>query len=178
MWVIAVVGAAPCQCFWPGGIQTTSPGLISCTGSPQRCTRPAPAVTTRVWPTGCVCHAVRAPGSNVTYEPVARVGPFGLGNRGSMRTVPEKNSAGPLADCCEPLREICRPVWCLSSCASAEAAIESEMAVMARDFINGPGGSNEAREESRRRPCVSPLPGSVQCRSRPRWALDRIALKD
>ena len=26
IWVIAVVGAAPCQCFSPGGIQTTSPG--------------------------------------------------------------------------------------------------------------------------------------------------------
>ena len=26
MWVMAVVGAAPCQCFSPGGNQTTSPG--------------------------------------------------------------------------------------------------------------------------------------------------------
>jgi hypothetical protein len=26
MWVMAVVGVAPCQCFSPGGIQTTSPG--------------------------------------------------------------------------------------------------------------------------------------------------------
>ena len=48
MWVMAVVGAAPCQCFSPGGIQTTSPGRISSTGPPHRCTRPAPDVTTSV----------------------------------------------------------------------------------------------------------------------------------
>src|SRR5271157_2556569 len=35
---------------------------ISSTGPPQRCTRPQPAVTMRVCPSGCVCHAVRAPG--------------------------------------------------------------------------------------------------------------------
>ena len=42
MCVIAVVGAAPCQCFSPGGNQTTSPGRISSTGPPSRCTRPQP----------------------------------------------------------------------------------------------------------------------------------------
>ena len=74
MCVIAVVGEAPCQCFSPGGNQTTSPGRISSIGSPQRCTRPEPAVTISVWPSGCVCHAVRAPGSNVTAAPApARV---------------------------------------------------------------------------------------------------------
>ena len=48
MCVIAVVGAAPCQCFSPGGNQTTSPGRISSTGPPQRCARPAPVVTINV----------------------------------------------------------------------------------------------------------------------------------
>ena len=42
MWVIAVVGDAPCQCFSPGGIQMTSPGRISSIGPPHRCARPAP----------------------------------------------------------------------------------------------------------------------------------------
>ena len=40
MWVMAVVGAAPCQCFSPGSNHTTSPGRISSTGPPQRCARP------------------------------------------------------------------------------------------------------------------------------------------
>src|SRR2546427_1520018 len=72
MCVMAVVAAAPCQCFSPGGIQITSPGRISSIGPPQRCARPQPAVTIRVWPSGWVCHAVRAPGSNVTVAPSAR----------------------------------------------------------------------------------------------------------
>src|SRR2546422_1236514 len=102
MCVMAVVGAAPCQCFSPGGNQMTSPGRISSTGPPQRCARPQPAVTIRVWPSGWVCHAVRAPGSNVTLAPCARAGSCAW-NRGSMRTVPVKYSAGPLPDGCEPL---------------------------------------------------------------------------
>src|SRR5438552_14375907 len=68
MCVMAVVGEAPCQCFSAGGIQTTSPGRISAVRPPQRFTRPQPAVTIKVWPNGCVCHAVRAPGSNVTLR--------------------------------------------------------------------------------------------------------------
>src|ERR1700683_496678 len=104
-WVIAVVGAAPCQCFSPGGIQTTSPGRISSIGPPQRCARPQPAVTIRVCPSGCVCHAVRAPGSKVTAAPKARAGAGGL-NSGAIRTVPVKYSAGPLPDACEPHRLI------------------------------------------------------------------------
>jgi hypothetical protein len=36
MWLMAVVGAAPCQCFSPGGNQTTSPGRISSTDPPSR----------------------------------------------------------------------------------------------------------------------------------------------
>jgi hypothetical protein len=67
--VIAVVGEAPCQCFSPGGNHTTSPGRIPSIGPLQRCTRPEPAVTISVWPSGCVCHAVRALGSKVTVAP-------------------------------------------------------------------------------------------------------------
>src|SRR5207245_4474580 len=61
--VIAVVAVAPCQCFSPGGNQTTSPGRISSIGPPSHCTQPRPDVTIRVWPSGWVCHMVRAPGS-------------------------------------------------------------------------------------------------------------------
>ena len=39
-----------------------------------RWTRPQPAVTISVCPSGCVCHAVRAPGSNVTLAPATRAG--------------------------------------------------------------------------------------------------------
>src|SRR5213595_3976761 len=108
MCVMAVVAAAPCQCFSPGGIQTTSPGRICSTGPPQRCARPAPAVTIRVWPSGWVCQAVRAPGSNVTLAPDTRAG-SGAWNSGSMRTVPENHSAGPTPEACEPhlLMSIC-----------------------------------------------------------------------
>ncbi len=52
MWVIAVVGAAPCQCFSEVGNQTTSPGRISSMGPPQRWTRPQPAVTINACPSG------------------------------------------------------------------------------------------------------------------------------
>ena len=36
MWLMAVVGVAPCQCFSPGANQTTSPGRISSIGPPSR----------------------------------------------------------------------------------------------------------------------------------------------
>src|SRR5882762_2836642 len=98
----AVVGVAPCQCFSPGGNQTTSPGRMSSIGPPSRCTQPLPAVTINVWPSGCVCHAVRAAGSNVTLAPAARAGACAW-NNGSMRTVPVNQSAGPLLDGCEPI---------------------------------------------------------------------------
>ena len=55
-----------------------------------------------VWPSGCVCHAVRAPGSNVTITPLTRAGSLPL-NGESMRTVPVNQSTGPLADGCEPI---------------------------------------------------------------------------
>src|SRR5579864_1347489 len=105
MCVIAVVGAAPCQCFSPGAIDTTSPGRISSIGPPARATRPAPAITISVWPSGCVCQAVRAPGSNVTLAPCTNAG-SGATNNGSMRTAPVNQSEGPLAEACEPTRLI------------------------------------------------------------------------
>src|ERR1700681_1540863 len=99
--VIAEFGLAPCQCFSPGSNQTTSPGLISSTCPPQRCAQPSPDVTINVWPNGCVCQAVRAPGSNVTLAQAMRAG-SGAGNRGSIRTVPVNQSAGPFFELCDP----------------------------------------------------------------------------
>jgi hypothetical protein len=86
---MADVGVAPCQCFSSGGNQTTSPGRISSMGPPSRCTHPQPTVTIRVWPSGCVCQAVRAPGSKVTLAPLTRAG-SGAWNSGSTRTAPVK----------------------------------------------------------------------------------------
>ena len=74
MWVIDVVALAPCQCFSFGAVQITSPGRISCAGSPHFCTQPQPAVTISVWPSGCVCQLLRAPGSKVTLAPLVRAG--------------------------------------------------------------------------------------------------------
>src|SRR5579864_6749211 len=65
MCVMAVVGAAPCQCFSPGENQTTSLAESPRSDLPSAVPE-QPAVTMRVCPSGCVCHAVRAPGSNVT----------------------------------------------------------------------------------------------------------------
>src|SRR5438270_6883652 len=59
----------------------------------------------KVWPSGCVCQALRAPGSNVTLLPLTRAGSGAL-NSGSTRTAPVKYSAGPLPEGCEPLRLI------------------------------------------------------------------------
>src|SRR5205807_5224929 len=95
--------------------QITSPGPIASIGPPQRWTRPRPAVTIRVWPSGWLCHAVRAPGSKVTLAPTARAG-SGASNRGSMRTAPVKYSDGALPEGCEQLLLMsmcCIPPPCL-----------------------------------------------------------------
>src|ERR1700761_8322740 len=102
MCVMDVVDVAPCQCFTPGGHRTTSPGRISSTGPPQHCVQPRPAVTIKVWPSGCVCHALRAHGSKVTLAPLTRDW-ADASNSGSMRTLPVKYSAAPLPEGCEPL---------------------------------------------------------------------------
>src|SRR3954447_24394956 len=59
----------------------------------------------RVWPRGCVCQAVRAPGSKVTWPAPVRAG-SGAWNSGSTRTDPVNQSAEPLADGREPFRLI------------------------------------------------------------------------
>src|SRR5271167_2853097 len=100
---MAVVAVAPCQCCLPGGHQITSPGLNFSWGPPQHCVQPHPEVTIKVCPSGCVCHAVRAPGSNVTLTPSPRAGSGAL-KSGSTRTEPVKYSAGPLPEGCVPLR--------------------------------------------------------------------------
>src|SRR5216684_8692838 len=105
MCVIFVVDVAPCQCFSPGENQTTSPGRISSIGPPSRCAHPRPDVMINVWPNGCVCQAVRAPGSNVTLAPRTRAG-SGASNSGSIRTTPVNQSGGPLVEFCEPIRLI------------------------------------------------------------------------
>src|SRR5207253_3894006 len=115
MCVIAVVGVAPCQCLSFGGHQTTSPGRRSTFGWPSLCTQPKPDVTIKICPSGCVCQAERAPGSNVTLAPRTRAG-SGASNRGSTRTVPVKYSAGPLPEGCEPLLLMsicCIPPFCI-----------------------------------------------------------------
>ncbi len=78
-------------------------GLTSRTGPPRCWTRPTPAVTISVWPSGCVCQAVRAPGSNVTMPPPTRAGALAW-NRESTRTEPVKLLAEPALDGCEPPR--------------------------------------------------------------------------
>ena len=101
MCVIAVVGVAPCQCFSPGENHTTSPGRISSIGPSHFWAHPSPEVTINVCPSGCVCQAVRAPGSKVTLAPRTRAG-AGASNSRSIRTVPANQSAGPLLEFCEP----------------------------------------------------------------------------
>src|ERR1700675_169216 len=93
MWVMLVVGEPPCQCFSPGGIQTTSPGRSSRTGPPLVWIRPTPEITYSVWPSGCVCQAVRAPGSKATRLHTSRAG-ASVVMIGSCSTVPVKESAG------------------------------------------------------------------------------------
>jgi hypothetical protein len=106
MCVIEVVGDAPCQCLWPGGHQITSPARISTMASPSHWVQPQPAVTSRVWPSGWVCQAERAPGSKVTLAHETREGAGALLS-GSIRTVPVKYSSGPFIEGCEPTRLSC-----------------------------------------------------------------------
>src|SRR3954452_21424366 len=93
MWLMALVGVAPCQCLTPAGDQITSPGLVSRLAAPSSCTHPVPEVTINSWPAGCVCQTERAPGANVTKQPVDGMPSFAP-NRGSRKTDPVKYSAG------------------------------------------------------------------------------------
>ncbi len=54
---------------------------------------------------GCVCQAVRAPGSKVTVLASARLASLAT-NKGSIRTLPVNHSAGPLREACDPFRVI------------------------------------------------------------------------
>ena len=71
------VAVAPCQCSSPGSKNTRSPGRITSTGPPRRWARPTPSRTKIVWPFGCVCHAVRAPGVKCTQLALRREAPDG-----------------------------------------------------------------------------------------------------
>jgi hypothetical protein len=62
MCVMKRLGAAPCQCSSPGSKKTRSPGRMISSGPPRRSHRPTPSSTEVVFPFGCVCQAVRAPG--------------------------------------------------------------------------------------------------------------------
>jgi hypothetical protein len=122
--VIELSGAAPCQCFTPAGMRTTSPGRISCLSPPHCCTRPTPALTTSTWTIGCVCQFERAPGENVTLPPDVRPGAL-ASNTGSTRTVPVKYSEGPGLEGRAPAREIstcCAPAGCIRARVVAAAA--------------------------------------------------------
>ncbi len=103
MCVIAVVGVAPCQCFSPGGNQTTSPGRISSIGPPSRCAQPhAGRDDQRLAERMGVPRRARA-----RLERDARPGRPGparaTGTSGSMRTVPVNQSAEPFVDAFEPI---------------------------------------------------------------------------
>src|SRR3954454_18539278 len=56
--------------------------------------RPTPVRQYSVWPTGCACQAVRAPGVKVTTEPPRRDGELAV-ITGSWNTTPVKVSAAP-----------------------------------------------------------------------------------
>src|SRR6266566_7362055 len=142
MYVTAVVGVAPCQCFSPGSNQITSPGRISSIGPPQCCTRPQPAVTISVWPSGWLCHASRAPGSHVILTSTACAG-TGASNRGSRRIAPVKYTDGPFPEGCEPLlvMSMCSipplsffwlPVWQLFCPLTAGSSLEEKSSLPAK----------------------------------------------
>src|SRR4051812_5221031 len=116
MCVMLVVAVAPCQCFTPGGVQITSPPFISRFGALHSWTQPLPAITISVCPAGCVCQALREPGSNVTWPPVPRVASVAE-NSGVTDTVPVNVSAGPRADGRDSFGEI-------SMCCARTGAVE------------------------------------------------------
>src|SRR3954470_19898005 len=116
MCVTLVAAVAPCQCFTPGGVQITSPAFISRFGAFHSWTQPAPPITSSVCPAGCVCQALRAPGSNMTWAPELRVASVAE-NSGVTDTVPVNVSAGPGADGRDSFGEI-------SMCCARRGAVE------------------------------------------------------
>ena len=101
-------------------------------GAPHSCTRPTPAVTIRICPAGCECHAVRAPGSNVTDPPLARAGLIAWKSI-STRAVPVKFSAGAGLMGRVPARVM------TSVCASVDgkASHAIVVSIAAKRFISG-----------------------------------------
>src|SRR5215211_8319603 len=83
--------------------------------------RPTPSVTQIVWPNGCVCQAVRAPGVKCTLAAAARAGGSGVAMV-SMNTAPVNQSLGPGFVSSE-LRVIC--MWLLLV-ASVSGAVRYE----------------------------------------------------
>ena len=67
---------------------------MTSTGPPRRWQRPTPSRTQIVWPFGCVCHAVRAPGVKCTQLALTRDVPDGAAIA-SMWTAPVNQSLGP-----------------------------------------------------------------------------------
>ena len=89
-----------------GRNQITSPGLISSTGPPSRCTQPKPGGDDQRLPERMgVPGGARARLESDAGRPATRAG-SGASNSGSTRTAPVKYSAGPLPDGREPFRLI------------------------------------------------------------------------
>src|SRR5215207_8717185 len=88
------VAAAPCQCSSPGSKKTRSPVRMTSIGPPRRWARPMPSVTQIVWPFGCVCQAVRAPGVQWTLLALSREAADGAATV-STYTEPVNQSSGP-----------------------------------------------------------------------------------
>ena len=70
-WENQLSFAAPCQCFTPTGIVTTSPARSSCASFPHSWYQPRPPVTSRIWPPPFspwwMCQLFRQAGSKVTF---------------------------------------------------------------------------------------------------------------
>src|SRR4051812_35367523 len=126
IWLMELVAVAPCQCFTPGGVQITSPGLTSRFSPPSSCTQPVPEVTIRIWPAGWLCHAERAPGSKVTC-PAERGVWSGAPNWGASLTEPVKFVSAPLPDGREPFGKTCMPCAAAGPAAARVSAIADAM---------------------------------------------------
>jgi hypothetical protein len=105
-----------------------------------------PSVTNRVWPFGCVCHAVRALGSKCTLVALIRERSEGFAT-GVIVTDPVKNSlgAGPVS---LPLLVTCiaDPPWSPGAPAMMPVANRSSSSVVARTArVPHDGGTGERR---------------------------------
>src|SRR5947209_2728452 len=129
-----VFGPAPCQCFSFGGIHTVSPALISRIGPPFACTRPTPEMTCSVWPSGCVCQAVRAPGSKLTRPARMRAG-AGASMIGSCHATPVNDSFGCRRVGTDPLHLISIALLQLMYCDDSALAKTKKPGIAAGPFL-------------------------------------------